>query len=937
MKKFLKTIKYGGLVIALVFLFYNAVSAEEREAIPENLKAVAQELGCETKTACAAAFESNFEKGIELAEKYQIYDKTQSEIAKSYKQEVIAKLSDLSGENFEEEIIKIAKEILKKPKVAQTLQVNNDEVKAAETIVTEIKSVGANLDMCAQPANSLSRDQLISCLEASKKLAKQSRVVGRYVPKGVLEQTETAGKMADLDAALARGDYPELGKTADEAGQKCLRSGSESLKSCDEIAEKYFGKEGVDELTRARAQTKAAGDYYLKKYETLELTTPEGKKIIGKDAIRNSCDQAFQNKNIGLAKSCGEFAVKNGFVSKEEMEKSLQMFEKFASKAETVNFEDCRSNPKACEEFIPDEFKEEYNSGAKIYEIMREAFGFEPSICERASFDFELGQKCFEGSQKALPKLKELANNSPEAKRMVSEIEFRIKRGEQMEQRKGEFEKTFINQGGPGGCKNEQECFAYCSDPAHGAECIAFGAKHEVFGQQEAVSRFQQYNRVLQPTSTTTVIYERQDDIRPYPYYQESFRETNQFYQPQQDGYYPPPARGDGYPGGAVGPSPECFAAIEAGDFVKAKEVCRSPSSSQFNQSQYQNYQKPPEPVRRTCPATPEISCQPGYQKIYKTTPDGCGFSECVPPRQQTCPSGQYWRITGENNQGYCAPSDYYSSSSHNSYGEEKEKCYRSGGTWAENYCKYPEYNKSSSGGTSSYGYSSYSNYSSYGGYTGSCPSALANLLGSGCHFMYNDSSGSAIYCNGEMTKSAKSSDTAVTEGCQSGGYYSSGYSSYGNNYSSYSSYSSASSCPTNLLGSGCHEMSSAYFNGAMDQYVNYGGSTVKNCSSEYINGCSSGGSYSSYSYSSYSSYDQSSACAQAGGTWTGSYCQMPQSSSSATYSSPSYDPSAACSQAGGTWNGSACQMPSTSYLDGENNLATTGGIFGKIWNFFSR
>ena len=32
--------------------------------------------------------------------------------------------------------------------------------------------------------------------------------------------------------------------------------------------------------------------------------------------------------------------------------------------------------------------------------------------------------------------------------------------------------------------------------------------------------------------------------------------------------------------------------------------------------------------------------------------------------------------------------------------------------------------------------------------------------------------------------------------------------------------------------------MGNAHFNGAMDQYVLYGGSTVKNCSTEYINGC---------------------------------------------------------------------------------------------------
>ena len=89
-------------------------------------------------------------------------------------------------------------------------------------------------------------------------------------------------------------------------------------------------------------------------------------------------------------------------------------------------------------------------------------------------------ENVLETSQKALPKLKEIAKDYPEVQRMVSEIEFGIKRESEQSQTTGDFEKFFSQQAGPGGCKNEQECFAYCNDSAHGAECISFGAKHEV-------------------------------------------------------------------------------------------------------------------------------------------------------------------------------------------------------------------------------------------------------------------------------------------------------------------------------------------------------------------------------------------------------------------------------------------------------------------------
>ena len=49
---------------------------------------------------------------------------------------------------------------------------------------------------------------------------------------------------------------------------------------------------------------------------------------------------------------------------------------------------------------------------------------------------------------------------------------------------------------------------------------------------------------------------------------------------------------------------------------------------------------------------------------------------------------------------------------------------------------------------------------------TSSCSSSLIALLGTDCHYMYTDSAGKSIYCDGSMTKSAKEGDTATTAGC---------------------------------------------------------------------------------------------------------------------------------------------------------------------------
>ncbi|MBI4159807.1 hypothetical protein HY504_01440 [Candidatus Wolfebacteria bacterium] len=144
------------------------------------------------------------------------------------------------------------------------------------------------------------------------------------------------------------------------------------------------------------------------------------------------------------------------------------------------------------------------------------------------------------------------------------------------------------------------------------------------------------------------------------------------------------------------------------------------------------------------------------------------------------------------------------------------------------------------------------------------------------------------------------------------------------------------------LLGSGCHNMGSAYFNSAMDQYVLPGTTTVKSCSTDYTSGCTSGsggggsscpsGQYWSGSscVNSTTQSDPASSCTSSGGTWNGTNCSyggttsgsgscssgqywngnacVTSSSGGTTYSS---DPATACGQAGGTWDGSTCQMPS--------------------------
>ena len=149
-------------------------------------------------------------------------------------------------------------------------------------------------------------------------------------------------------------------------------------------------------------------------------------------------------------------------------------------------------------------------------------------------------------------------------------------KGEGEQSQKGDdFGKFFSQQTGPGGCKNEQECFAYCNDPAHGAECISFGAKHEVFKGNEAVERYQKYNDILNNPSPSN--YNQTGQYGQGQYGENRFNQRGQ--NPSGQTYPYPVNDNRGYVNqggfnnsGPIGPSPECFAAIQSGDFVKAKE-----------------------------------------------------------------------------------------------------------------------------------------------------------------------------------------------------------------------------------------------------------------------------------------------------------------------------------------------------------------------------
>lgn len=370
-------------------------------------------------------------------------------------------------------------------------------------------------------------------------------------------------------------------------------------------------------------------------------------------------------------------------------------------------------------------------------------------------------------------------------------------------------------------------------------------------------------------------------------------------------------------------------------------------------------YQKPPQYEMATstlppktipiCPALPTVdSCPAGQEKVVAWSSPECGTyytckqNEILPPPPPIT-SGQreqIWNSLGlrswvrsdadqariESLKQSCAsvPSNANiwmpnaGLSSSQDFGmPDQNKCAQAAGCPSDKY--FDGSSCVSSGGVYNTGGSS-------------CSAALIELLGTGCHYMYNDSTSNRIYCDGSMTKSAKEGDTATTSGCSSSFYSNQACPSgqYWNGTTCVNSTTSGSGSTSSQCPSFAHEMSGyCMLNNNTSRCAEYSSaSSEANYTSSVCQAHGSGGTYTSGStscpsgqywyvppdggagYCKTSETSGSTTSCPSGQYWNGSACV--DSTSGGSTGGSTTDPVTACSQTGGTWNGSSCVFPTT-------------------------
>lgn len=271
----------------------------------------------------------------------------------------------------------------------------------------------------------------------------------------------------------------------------------------------------------------------------------------------------------GHQQECIAFAEENGLMSKEEAERA----KKFAGKTGPggCRGEECRTfcenpeNAESCLDFAAKEGlmpPQELERARKFIKVSQEGGpgGCKGGQCREFCADPANQNQCFEFAKK------QGLINPAEEKQFEAGMKIREK-----------LETT----GGPGGCKNENDCRAYCADPDRVEECVAFGAAHGGIPETEAremlknfqEKRFELRQEFRPPEDFARFKEEAERRFEEFKQLEIQFRNRPELMGPPAGGEFP---AGSGAESGQVGPG-GCSSASECIKYCSEhKEECFS-------------------------------------------------------------------------------------------------------------------------------------------------------------------------------------------------------------------------------------------------------------------------------------------------------------------------------------------------------------------------
>ncbi|MBI2087032.1 MAG: hypothetical protein HYT69_02570 [Candidatus Zambryskibacteria bacterium] len=251
------------VLLAATAIFTGSIAYAETENINAALRELSELYDSPVVRVDQARAICNQEQYIiecaEIGKKYDLFPEEQE-------REVDALLTQFKGSVIEEFkqcvstecLINVAARIAQElstanPTLARTIDLTPEKVTEKRTIVDVAKTIGVDIDECrAMDPDTAS----VELLRACAKLAKHE-TVQRYIPEEYRVHVEKTENTAALKEALENGDIACGDGTLQGCGTFCLNPGTRTQGGgaippvCRQIAERFFGNEGIRELDSA--------------------------------------------------------------------------------------------------------------------------------------------------------------------------------------------------------------------------------------------------------------------------------------------------------------------------------------------------------------------------------------------------------------------------------------------------------------------------------------------------------------------------------------------------------------------------------------------------------------------------------------------------------------------------------------------------------------
>lgn len=273
-----------GLVAGFIFVASPLVRAANLP-IENSISAALQDLSAATgqtittkeQAAEICDQEKYFVTCAQIGKKYQLYKKDEVKDVDAFLNEIKGQIAEELAQCQDPEcLVSVAQEFANKlaqkdPRLASKFDLTKQMVQKKKAIFQAAKELGVSFESCQQMDPDTAP---VDLLRACAKLAKDSRVV-KEVPEGDQGEIDKTQDVAALREALASGQIQCGDNTLEGCSRFCMNPGPQASGQgtaaipavCREIAQKFFGPDGIKRLEETWRQVNNPGEGEMQNFD----------------------------------------------------------------------------------------------------------------------------------------------------------------------------------------------------------------------------------------------------------------------------------------------------------------------------------------------------------------------------------------------------------------------------------------------------------------------------------------------------------------------------------------------------------------------------------------------------------------------------------------------------------------------------------------------